>query len=172
MPDNGKKSSKKLIIIAIAAIVAIAAAVVAIIMILKPKTLDKDFFVSDDTKLVYNVSADISGELYDSSEVYMVYNYSGDTITKLTTYYGYVDEAAAKAALDKYSTIFTPNDDIVEVKLEGRYISLVAKPYLYEGTTVESIRTIIDFQTKGDSGVVDYGEENVIEDADVRILWD
>ena len=170
MPDNGKKS-KKLIIIAIAAIVAIAAAVVAIIMILKPKTLDKDFFVSDDTKLVYNVSSEISGELYESSEVYMVYNYSGDTITKLTTYYGYKYEATAKAVLEKYSTIFTPNEDIEEVKLEGRYISLVAKPYLYEGATVDSIRSIIDFQDKGDDGIVDYAEENVIEDAEVNVNW-
>lgn len=171
MPDQSGKKTKKIIII-VAAIAVVIAAVVALVMILKPKKLDKDFFVSDDTKLVYNVGQEISGGIYDATEIYMVYEYSGDQITKLVTYYGYETEDMAKLAAEKYAEIFTPNEDITEVKIDGRYICLTASPYLYEGTTVESIKTIVDFQTKGDSGVYDYGEENVIEDADVEINWD
>ena len=171
MPDQSGKKSKKIVII-VAAVAVVIAAVVALVMILKPKKLDKDYFVSDDTKLVYNVGQEISGGLYGATEIYMVYEYSGDQITKLVTYYGYETEELAKTAAENYADIFTPGEDITEVKVEGRYICLTASPYLYKGTTLESIRTIIDFQTKGDSGVYDYSEENVIEDADVEINWD
>lgn len=170
MPDNGKKKNK--IIIIAAAVVVVVAAIVAAIMILKPTPLDDKFFVSDNTKLVYNVGKEIYGGLYDSTEIYMVYNYSGDTITKLTTYYGYENEEMAKAAADKYADIFKPGDEIEEVKIDGRFICLTAKPEIYEGTTVDSVKTIIDFQTKGDEGVEDYIEDNIIEDADVTIEWD
>lgn len=171
--SSGSKNKK--IIIGVLATVVVITAVVAAIMILKPKTLDEKFFVSDDTKLVYNVGKEISGGLYDATEIYMVYDYSGDQITKLTTYYGYETEELAKSAADKYSDIFTPNEDIEKVEVNGRYICLTAKPYVYEGTTVDSVKTIIDFQTKGDEGV-DYNngyiEDNDIEDADVVIEWD
>ncbi len=171
MPDNGKKS-KKPVIIAIATIVAIAAAAVAIVMVLKSKTITKDFFKSDDTKLVYNVSSDLDKPLFDSTEVYMVYDYKDGKITKLTTYYGYETEELAKAALDKYADIFVVNDDTLEVIQSGSYIGLVAAPYLYESVTVDSVNAQIDLQTKGDDDEPDYTEENIIENADVEITWD
>ena len=176
MPDNGKKSKKPIIISIIIVLILAAAAGVAAFFLLKNKPLDSSYFVSDDTKLVYNVSKNLDGATsYDSYEIYMVYFYEGDKLTGLTTYYGYESEDAAKAALEKYSEAFKTGDDITKVEQNGKYICLTAAAYLYEGTTVDSIRTIIEFQEKGNTGIVEEDQEleqNIIEDAEVKINWD
>lgn len=170
MPDAGKKSKKPIIITLITLVMAAIVAVV-LFLILKAKPLDKEFFVSDDTKLVYNVTNEFNEVPYGATELYMVYFLSGDKIDRLVTYYGYDTEDLAKAALEQYPDIFTISDDTTKVERDGRYILLTASSYLYEGTTVDSIKTIIDYQEKGDSGVIESTDENIIEDADVQINW-
>ena len=67
MSDNGKKSKKPIIISIIIVLILAAAAGVAAFFLLKNKPLDSSYFVSDDTKLVYNVSKNLDGAtIYDS----------------------------------------------------------------------------------------------------------
>ena len=168
MPEAGKKNKKFIIIAIVLAI--IVAAVIALVFIFKNKPIDESYFVSDNTKLVRDLRKDFPNGLYGSKDIYMVYNYSDNQITKLVTYYDFETEEAAKAALEKYSDIFVVNENNEEVKVDGRYIAVTAKSHLYEGTTTESIKNIIEDE---DDVEVDYtDDESINEDATVEIVWD
>ena len=168
MPEAGKKNKKFIIIAIILAI--IVAAAIALVFIFKNKPIDESYFVSDNTKLVRDLRNDFPNGLYGAKNIYMVYNYTDNQITKLVTYYEFESEEAAKTALEKYSEIFAVNENNEEVKVEGKYISVAAKAHLYEGTTTDSIRNIID--DEGDVKVEYTDDESVNEDATVEIVWD
>lgn len=169
MPDTGKKNKKLFAIIAVIFVVMFAAAI-AIVLILKNKPIDENYFVSDDSKLVRDLSAEMPEGLFDSKNIRMVYNYSDNQITKLVTYYGYESEAAAKSALATYEDAFKVDENNAEVKVEGKYIAITARPHLYEGTTTESIKNILELKSGENTEYQD--DESVNEDATVEIVWD
>lgn len=148
MAETAKKDNKNLIFGICAAVLVVVVIVVAAIFATRgssPKLSD-DYFVSDDTKYVLTVDGD---EAYEEDEefapvkTHVVYNYSGDTITGVTTYMEYTDEATAKTVYDVYKN--EEQDGVKSVSLNGKYLVVEMTEDQYADITASDVKQQIEF---------------------------
>ena len=142
-----KKDNKNLIIGICVAVVAVVAIVVAAVIAANGvKKLDDSYFVSDDTKYVLTMeSGDYATEEDENtpSKTHVVYTYSGDEITGMTTYAEYTDEATAKSAYDIYKD--SDQEGIKNLTLNGKYIIAEMSEDYYANITASEVKSQIEF---------------------------
>lgn len=175
MAENAKKTNKNLIIGICAGVAVVVAIVIAVLLIAKPGGmfgggLNDDYFKTDDTKMVMTLNQDessFSDEEYAPLKTHTVYYRSGETITGVSTFYEYADDATAKKAYDHVNDSDTTGAK--EVKLRGKYIEIVLSEEVYEGTTAEEVQQSIefmemlrqmDFEDGQDDDVIDFTDDD------------
>lgn len=84
---------------------------------------------SDDTKLVFNLSA------YTA-----VYYFEGDVVTGLEYYFEYPDSATAAAAVSSIKAGYTAEDNIEKVIQKGNYVIVKFKNAEYQDLKVSEIK--------------------------------
>ena len=148
MTEKVKKDNKNLIIGVCAAIVAI---VIIIVVIFATKggtpKIDDSYFVSDGTKYVLTTESDeyeYEDDEYAPVKTHLVYNYSGDKITGMTTYFEYGDEASAKAAYEFYKSS-DDQEGAKSITLNGKYVVIEMTEENYEGVTASDVKEQIEF---------------------------
>lgn len=148
MAEKAKKKNNKNLIIGICAgVLIIAVIVVAIIFATKGTTsLNDAYFVSDDTKYVLTVNSDDLDE--EKTEItpiktHLVYYYSGDAITGMTTYMEFADEATAKSAIEAYKSI--DQTGVKSIYTNGKYIVVEMTEDQYAGVTASDVKQQIEF---------------------------
>ena len=144
-----KKNNKNLIIGICSAVVAVVVIVIVAVVFLSKggsKKIDDTFFVSDGSKYVLTLGSEYidTEEDFTPSKSHMVYYYSGEKVTGLEMYYEYADAATAKKAYDILSADADANAEFKEVKLDGKYIVLVANSSDYEGMTTSEVKSQIE----------------------------
>lgn len=153
MAEKAKKDNKNLIIGICAAVLVVVVIVVAVVFATKgTSTLSDAYFVSDDTKYVITVDGDeidAEDEEFVPVKTHVVYTYSGDTITGMTTYMEFADEATAKAALASYQEAYADVDPsesgVASMSTNGKYLVVVATEDQYADTTVSDIKQYVEF---------------------------
>lgn len=149
MAEEGK--SKKPLILGIAAgVVVIAIAIVLVVVfVINKKGLGDDYFVSDGSKYVLNMDTSdiIDGEAgnsdYTPVKTHVVYEYSGDTITNLKSYYEYKDEETAKLAYEAYQE-YDAESAFEKVERDGKYLIITSKKEEYENLKASEVKSEID----------------------------
>lgn len=135
---------KYILITTVAVIVALVAIVIGVVVSQGP-TLDDDYFVSDETKLVMSLNKDMAAfeeGPYEPDVTHLVYFYSGDTVTGMQIYFEYDSEEEARLA---YGNINMKDKDFATTKrLNGRYVVFDAVRVRYEGLTVEQVQKNIE----------------------------
>lgn len=142
-----------------AAVVAIIAIIIGVVVATTggKKTINDEFFVSDDTKYVISIEGDEdSGDGFTA--MHMVYYYSGDSITGAESYYEFADEAAAKAAYDEIKS----SGETDGSSLNGKYIVLTADKEEIKDLTVEDVKNQIELYNSIDE--YEYEDEDEDED--------
>ena len=81
-------------------------------------------------------------ESYAPIRTHMVYEYSGDEITGLKSYFEYADANAAKAAYDQMAAA---GESLEGAELNGKYIVVTAGEDEYEGMTASDVKQQIEF---------------------------
>ena len=155
MAEEAKKKNNKNLIIGICAgILVIAVIVVAIIFATRSTTtLNDAYFVSDNTKYVLTVDEDAveSDEetAFKPIKTHVVYNYSDDTITSMTTYMEFADEATAKQALAYYQEAYADTNlsesGIANISTNGKYLVILATSDQYADMTASDVKQYIEF---------------------------
>ena len=139
-----------LILALCAAIIVIVIVVVAIIAI---KTngnnglvgLNDSYFVSDGAKYVLDINMEeiyLEEGLPTPTKCYLVYNYSGDEITGLKTYYLYDNLETAETAYEYLLQNDTSYYD--SINLDGNYVILTHPSSDYDGTTASDIKLQVE----------------------------
>ena len=122
------------------AFLALVVVVIAIVQVNQLEPIDSSYFVSDDSKIVASMDAEMAA--FENSEweapmTYVVYYVGADgKIENVRVFYEYNTEAEAREAM-RYVGL---GDFATQKKLNGRYIILQAKASQYEGTTADEIR--------------------------------
>lgn len=149
MAEKAKKNNKNLIFGICAAILVVAVVVVAIIFATSSSSpkLNDAYFVSDDTKYVLTVDGDgttteTEDEEFTPAKTHIVYYYSGDTITGVTTYIEYADEATAKTVFDVYKD--QDQEGVKSVSLNGKYIVVEMTEDQYADITASDVKQQIE----------------------------
>jgi hypothetical protein len=175
MAEKAKKKNNKNLIIGICAgVLVIAVVVVAIIFATKGTTpaINDAYFVSDGTKYVITLDEDeIESEDEEVTPVktHIVYTYSGDTITGMSTYMEFTDEATAKAALASYQEAYADTDasesGIASMSTNGKYLVIVATEDQYADTTVSEVKQYVEMlDTMKNADTNDAEDEDYIEE--------
>ena len=125
----------------IIAIIVIALITYFIFSLFKGQPIDKSYFVTDDTKVSINMNAsqnnsDTSGPSKSLVETHIVYEYDGDTVTGLKTYFEYSDAETAKSAYESLKS--QPEFEGAEIK--DNYIIVTAKPESFQGLTASDVK--------------------------------
>ena len=149
MAEKAKKDNKNLIIGICAGVLVIAVIIVAIIFATKGTTnLSDAYFVSDDTKYVLTVDGSEIEEDEESAftpvKTHVVYYYSGDTITGMTTYMEFADEATAKTALEAYKSI-DDQTGVKNISANGKYVVVEMTEDQYADITASDVKQQIEF---------------------------
>lgn len=141
-----KKNNKNLIIGICSGILVIAVIVVAVIFATRGTTnLNDAYFVSDDTKYVLTMDGDSSEEEELSPvKTHLVYTYSGDTITGMTTYMEFADAATAKSALEVYKSM-EDQTGVKNLSVNGKYVVVEMTEDQYNNMTASDVKEQIDF---------------------------
>ena len=145
---KSKKSGNKNLIYCICGVVAVAvvAIVVAVVFLTSNKPIDDSFFVSDDTKYVLTMNANVfSGQTgeYMPEKIRMVYFYSGDKVTDLKMYYEYEDEEIAKKAADYLKTV-DMGEEIADIAVNGKYVIATANKSTFEQMTADDAKQQVE----------------------------
>ena len=168
---TAKKSAKsscnvcKIICIVIGAL-AIIAVVIALVVALINRAPDDSYFVSDSTKYVLNITNNTSDE--NSTEVvqtvHIVYEYSGDAVTSIKTYYEFTNADVAKAAYDDLIANLAEDDEST-YELKGKYIIVIAPKAAVESLSVDEVKSQIEFYESIQNGEMPTGTKaDVIEE--------
>lgn len=120
----------------IATVLLAAIIIVLVIQKLQPEPISEDYFVSDETKSVIGMST--SGSTSDPSHIqtFVVYDFEGDNVVGLKTYFEYTDSEAAAAALERRKS----QPEFEDAELNDKYIIVTAKPESYQGLTASDVR--------------------------------
>ena len=146
MATKKEKNNQGLIIGICAAVVIIVIIIIAIVLATTNRGVSDSYFVSDGSKYVLTVeSEDIDEDETSISpvKIHSVYNYSGDAITGLKTYYEFKDAASAKTAYDTITD--EEKAEFKEVYLDGKYIVFVSNEDDYADITASEVKQNIDF---------------------------
>lgn len=151
MAEKAKKNNKNLIIGICVGVLLIAIVAVAIFFATKGGTgigtanLSDAYFVSDDTKYVLTMDGDSSEEEEPSPvKTHLVYTYSGDTITGMTTYMEFTDAATAKSALEVYKSM-EDQTGVKNLSVNGKYVVVEMTEDQYNNMTASDVKEQIDF---------------------------
>jgi uncharacterized membrane protein YvbJ len=122
----------------VASVVFIGVIIWAFATFLNKPALDENFFVSNDNKSTISLTPEQSDPNTNKSHVqtYIVYDFDGDNVSGLKTYFEYTDEEAAAIA-------FEENKDQPEFKnseLDGKFIVVTAEEDQYKGLTASDVR--------------------------------
>lgn len=186
MEENaGKQNNKGLLIGVICGAVALVVAIVLIVVfVVKPGSggLSDDYFKTDDTKYVIEIGSGI-GMTDDATVIpdksYMVYYYSGDTVTGVSSFYEYVDGGRASQAYNEITD--EVREGAKEIKLQGKYIEIVLNEENYSGIKPSDIKASIEYMESlkeldfDDDDLLDEDEEDyeIYEDEELdEILED
>ena len=145
MAEKAKKNNKNLIIGIFTGVLVIAVVIVAVIFATR-STLNDSYFVSAGSKYVLTVDRDmLETENKENSPVktHVVYYYSGDAITGVTTYMEFADDATAKAALDLYKN--ADQTGIKSLKTNGKYLVVEMTEDQYKDITTSYVKQQVDF---------------------------
>ena len=144
-----KQNKKTGLIIGICAAIIVVIAIIIAVVVLAVNNNNKysdSFFVSDGTKYVINFEADDLIEDEDGmkpDKVHVVYYYSGDSVTGITTYYQYANEETAEKAFTKFKS---ENQDYFEdIKLDGTFMITKSLKADYENFTASDVKQQIEF---------------------------
>ena len=119
--------------------VAVVAIVAVIIIKLTPPTLDEEFFVSDDTKTTITLTPDSDTAKTNELSVvksHVVYDYNGDNVVGMKTYFEYKSEHAAEQNLEMIKS----QPQYSKVELNGNYIIATSKEDQFKGLTASDIK--------------------------------
>ena len=145
MAEKAKKNNKNLIIGICTGVLIIAVVIVAVIFATK-SSLNDAYFVSDDSKYVLTVDRDmLETEDKENSPIktHIVYYYSGDAITGVTTYMEFDNDATAKAALDLYKN--ADQTGVKSLKTDGKYLVVEMTEDQYKDLTVSDVKQQVEF---------------------------
>ena len=145
MAEKAKKNNKNLIIGICTGVLIIAVVIVAVIFATK-SSLNDSYFVSDGSKYVLTVDRDmLETEDKENSPIktHIVYYYSGDTITGVTTYMEFDNDATAKAALDLYKN--ADQTGVKSLKTDGKYLVVEMTEDQYKDLTVSDVKQQVEF---------------------------
>ena len=168
-----KNNNKNLIIGICVAVVVVVAIVLAVVFAVRGGGISDSYFVSDGSKYVLTVESDDltfdeDEEAYAPIRTHMVYEYSGDEITGLKSYYEYADANAAKAAYDQ---MVAAGEELKGAEINGKYIVVTAEAEDYEGMTASDVKQQIEFMEMlknmnlDEDGESDEATEEVVEEA-------
>ena len=182
MAEKAKKKDNKNLIIGIcAAVVAAVAAVVVVVAVIfatrgtgTPANIDDKYFVSDDTKYVITMDGDELGSEDETGfkpvKTHIVYTYSGDTVTGMSTYIEFDSEDTAKKALESYKEAYADVDSsdsgIASMSANGKYLVVVATEEQYADTTVSEIKQymeMVEMMNNAGTSDVDYDDEDYVD---------
>lgn len=145
MAEKAKKNNKNLIIGICAGVLVIAVVIVAVIFATK-SSLNDAYFVSDGSKYVLTVDRDmLETEDKENSPIktHIVYYYSGDAITGVTTYMEFDNDATAKAALDLYKN--ADQTGVKSLKTDGKYLVVEMTEDQYKDLTASDVKQQVEF---------------------------
>ena len=131
------KSNKTLLygLYAIGAGVAIAVLVWGVYTFLGHSTLDESFFVSNDVKTTIALTPD-NPDTTSLNKTYVVYDYNGEEVVSMKTYFEYPDEAAARATYEAVKD----QPEFVGAVINGKYIIVTADESQFKGLTASDVR--------------------------------
>jgi len=161
---ESKKNDKTGLITGICATIAVAIVIIitVIIVINTNRKLTESYFVSDDSKYVLTFGSEDMIENEDGTKpekVHVVYNYSGDKITGITSYYLYPNKETAEKAFKTYND--AKEDRFKDVSLDGNYVIIASLDSDYENLTTEDIKQYLEaMQNTNSEGTT---SEEVIE---------
>ncbi|MDO4399139.1 MAG: hypothetical protein Q4C24_02500 [Candidatus Saccharibacteria bacterium] len=149
MAEKAKKNNKNLIIGICATVLVIGVVAVAIFFATRggSTTLNDAYFVSDDTKYVLTVDSDQTDsedETLTPIKTHIVYNYSGDSITGMTTYMEFADAATAKSALEIYKNA-EDQTGVKNISVNGKYVVVEMTEDQYAEMTASDVKQQIEF---------------------------
>lgn len=145
MAEKAKKNNKNLIIGICTGVLIIAVVIVAVIFATK-SSLNDSYFVSDGSKYVLTVDRDmLETEDKENSPIktHIVYYYSGDTITGVTTYMEFDNDATAKVALDLYKN--ADQTGVKSLKTDGKYLVVEMTEDQYKDLTASDVKQQVEF---------------------------
>lgn len=165
-------SNRKLLIIigSIASTIAIIL-IVILVIILKSNTIDDSYFISDNSKYVFeipsdSVSFDSEDEVYRPIKAYNVYHYSGDKITSLETIYQYPDNDTAKNALEHFTS---DSEGYKLIAQKGNYIVLTADESTYNDLSPDTLQNNLDFESVFEDDDIDIEpEDDAVDEIDAE----
>lgn len=170
MAEKAKKNNKNLIIGICTGVLIIAVVIVAVIFVTK-SSLNDSYFVSDGSKYVLTVGRDmLETEDKENSPIktHIVYYYSGDAITGVTTYMEFDNDATAKAALDLYKN--ADQTGVKSLKTDGKYLVVEMTEDQYKDLTVSDVKQQVEFMEmlkKSDTNNSDNTNEETTETTEV-----
>lgn len=151
---------KNLIIGACAGVAAIIAIVLVVVFVVNRKpALNDDYFKSDGSKYVINmITGSEDSDDYTPLKTHIVYEYSGDSITGLKSYYEYKTEDLAKLSYEAYKAVGESDDSSFKsVEQDGKFVIITAKEDDYKSLTTEQIKQQVELYEKYSNG--NYEEE-------------
>ncbi len=166
--ENGEmtaamKQKRNVIVFLIIAVMILA--IVTIMAIITNGELNDSFFVSDGTKYVLNADTE-SEELEKYKNVpvksHAVYYYRGDTVTGMEMYFEFENKSAAEEVFADYQEIFADTEKYAEVKLNKKYIIIVAAENEYKDLNATEIGIgIQEYTNKIENGEEGEGTDDV-----------
>lgn len=122
--------------IAICAGVVLAIAITLIVVFYpKPVSYEQGYFVSDDTKSVLNLESENGTS---TRKTHIVYEYDGDKVSAIKTYFEYIDEATAAASIESLKK--QPEFEKSKVELDGKYIIVTANEDSFKGLSADDVK--------------------------------
>ena len=164
--SSNKSSNRNVcrIVCIIIGILAIIAIIVATIFAFVNHPIDSSYFVTDDTKLVLNLTVNnenAEGDNISLVAAHAVYCRQDDKITCAKTYYEFTDPAAAKTAYTELINSLEA-DDKNSYDINGKYIIITAPAEVYTELSVKDVESQIEFYESLQKGELPEQKEDVI----------
>ena len=128
----------------IGAIVIVALVAVGVVFVInkaKGEPIDDSYFVTDDTKVSINmeptkVDRNSLNSANSLSQTHIVYEYDGDKVTGLKTYFEYSNHETAKKAYESLKN----QPEFEGATVQDRFIIVTAKPESFQGLTASDVK--------------------------------
>ena len=98
-------------------------------------TVDDSFFVSNDVKTTISLTPDNS-DTTTLHQTHVVYEYDGENVISMKTYFEYPDEESAKTAYESLKD----QPEFVGAVVNGKYIIVTADESQFKGLTASDVR--------------------------------
>ena len=119
---------------ALGTLLIVATATWAILFFFNRPAIDDEFFVSDNTKTTISISPTGSNASF-SHQTRVVYDYDGENVVGMKTYFEYKDEESAKKAYESLKD----QPEFKGAELNGKYIIVTADESQYKGLTASDV---------------------------------